>query len=170
MTRPWLKPFEVTSPEDTVIVVHRVFDAPPDRVWRAMTEPEHLRRWLGAADFPLTTCRMDVRVGGTYRWVFTHAGSGDTMGVSGTYDEVTRPNRLVAIEKFDDLPGPSVNTLLLAAAGSAQTSMSLTVRYPDRETRDHWLRSGMTSGLSKGYERLDELLAALDQPRDPPPA
>ena len=160
MTGPWPKSFEVETPEDTLIVVRRMFGAPPDRVWRAMTEPEHVRRWLGAADFPLTTCRMDVRVGGTYRWVFTHADNGDTMGVSGTYDEVSRPDRLVATEKFDAFPGPSVNTLLLVAVVDDKTAMSLTVRYPDRETRDGWLGSGMTSGLATGYERLDGLLAA----------
>jgi uncharacterized protein YndB with AHSA1/START domain len=154
MTPPWPRSFEVSTPDDTAIRIHRVFGAPPDTVWRAMTEPEHVRRWLGAADFPLTTCRMDVRVGGTYRWVFTRAGSG-------TYDEVSRPDRLVSTEKFDDFPGPSVNTLLLAAVGRGETAMSLTVRYPDQETRDGWLGSGMAAGLGLGYERLDRVLASL---------
>jgi Activator of Hsp90 ATPase homolog 1-like protein len=73
--------FHVTTPDDTSIVVHRDFDAPPDKVWRAMTEPEHLRRWLGDPSFPLITCEMDVRVGGSYRWVFTQPDGPATMGV-----------------------------------------------------------------------------------------
>ena len=91
--RIWANTFNVTTPDDTSIVVRRDFDAPPDKVWRAMTEPEHLRRWLGDPSFPLTTCEMDVRVGGSYRWVFTQPDGPGVMGVRGTYDEVDRPHR-----------------------------------------------------------------------------
>jgi uncharacterized protein YndB with AHSA1/START domain len=100
---------------------------------------------------------MDVRVGGTYRWVF---GSGErSMGVSGTFNEVAAPTRMVSTEQFDDYPGPSVNTIVLAAQDDGRTAMTLTVRYPDRETRDGWVASGMTEGLGQSYDRLDEVLA-----------
>jgi uncharacterized protein YndB with AHSA1/START domain len=152
----WPATFAVATPDDTSIVVRRDFGAPPSRVWRAMTEPEHVRRWLGSPDFPLTTCEMDVRVGGRYRWVF---GSGDqTMGVSGTFEDVSAPHRLVSTEQFDDYPGPSVNTIVLAERDDC-TAMTLTVRYPDRATRDGWVASGMTDGLGQSYDRLDEVLA-----------
>jgi uncharacterized protein YndB with AHSA1/START domain len=157
----WPHTFAVETPDDTSVVVRRQFGAPPDRVWRAMTEPEHVRRWLATPDFPLTTCDMDVRVGGRYRWVFGDPEAGPSMGVSGTFDEVERPERLVSTEQFDDFPGPSVNTLLLSASGDAETSMSLTVRYPTQEIRDGWVASGMTVGLGTGYERLDGVLGQV---------
>jgi uncharacterized protein YndB with AHSA1/START domain len=161
---PWPATFAVTvpttEPDDTSIEVHREFGAPPDRVWRAMTEPEHLRRWLGNPGFPLTTCEMDVRVGGSYRWVFGTPGGDGSMGVSGTFDEVAPPSRLVSTEKFDDFPGPSLNTLVLSPLGDDRTAMTLTVRYLDREIRDGWVASGMTEGLGQGYDRLDEVLAS----------
>jgi len=159
--RIWARSFEVTTPDDTSVVVRRDFGAPPGKVWRAMTEPEHLRRWLGDPSFPLTVCEMDVRVGGTYRWVFTQPGGPGTMGVGGTYEEVERPRRIVSTEQFDDFPGPSVNTLVLGERADGRTAMSLTVRYADRETRDGWVASGMTDGLGRGYERLDEALEAM---------
>ncbi len=156
MTLPWPATFTVATPDDTSILVRREFGAPPARVWRAMTEPVHMKQWLGDPEFPLTTCEMDVRVGGRYRWVF---GSGErTMGVSGTFDEVEPHSRLVTIEQFDDFPGPSTNTLLLSPAGDDRTAMTLTVVYPTREIRDGWVASGMTEGLGVGYERLDEVL------------
>ena len=161
MQFPWPDTLGVETPDDTSIVVRRRFGAPPDRVWRAMTEPEHLRRWLGSADFPLTTCDMDVRVGGGYRWVFTREGSGETMGVRGTYDEVSRPGRLVSTEQFDDFPGPSLNTVVLADSDDGTTAMTLTVRYVDRAMRNGWLASGMTDGLSAGYRTLDDVLAEM---------
>lgn len=167
MTPPWPDTFAASTPDDTSIVVHRAFGAARDRVWQAMTEPEHLRRWLGSAAFPLTTCHMDVRVGGSYRWVFTRAESGDTMGVSGTFEDVVRPERLVSIEQFDDFPGPSVNTLELAERQDGTTAMTLTVRYADRKTRDGWMTSGMTAGLGMSYQRLDALLPAIIQAPQP---
>ncbi len=158
MKLPWPATFAVATPDDTSIVVRRDFGAPPARVWRALTEPEHMRRWLGSPDFPLTTCEMDVRVGGAYRWVF---GSGDrTMGVSGTFDEVSAPTRLVSTEKFDDFPGPSVNTIVLSGVGDDRTAMTLSIVYPSREIRDGWVASGMSDGLGQGYDRLDEVLAS----------
>lgn len=156
----WAATFAVTTPDDTSIVVRREFGAPPERVWRAMTEPDHLRRWLGDERVPLTTCEMDVRVGGRFRWVFGDPGSERSMGVSGTFEEVDHPRRLVTTEQFDDFPGPSVNTLELSPVGLDRTAMTLTVRYPDQVTRDGWVASGMTTGLGQGYDRLDEVLAA----------
>ena len=128
------------------------------RVWRAMTEPEHMKRWLGNPEFPLTTCEMDVRVGGGYRWVF---GSGErSMGVSGTLrGGRPSPRLLVSTEQFDDFPGPSTNTLGFAALGEDRTAMTLSVVYPDPEIRDGWVASGMTEGLGVGYDRLDAVLA-----------
>jgi uncharacterized protein YndB with AHSA1/START domain len=159
--RIWAGTFDVRTPDDVSIVVHRDFDAPPDKVWRAMTEPEHLRRWLGNPSFPLTICEMDVRVGGRYRWVFTRPDDAGTMGVRGAYEEVERPHRMVCTEQFDDFPGPSVNILVLDERTDGRTAMTLTVRYTDRETRDGWVASGMTDGLCRGYERLDEALDAI---------
>ena len=159
--RIWADTLNVTTPDDTSIVVRRDFDALPDKVWRALTEPEHLRRWLGDPSFPLTTCEMDVRVGGRYRWVFTQQDGPGVMGVRGTYDEVDRPDRIVSTEQFDDFPGPSSNTLVLGERGDGRTAMTLTLRYVDREMRDGWLAFGMTEGLSRGYERLDEALEGI---------
>jgi uncharacterized protein YndB with AHSA1/START domain len=158
----WAATFNVTTPDDTSIVVRRDFDARPDKVWRALTEPEHLRRWLGDPSFPLTTCEMDVRVGGSYRWVFTQPDGPGVMGVRGTYDEVDRPHRIVSTEQFDDFPGPSINTLVLRRRDDNRTAMTLTVSYVDREMRDGWIASGMTEGLGRGYERLDDALETID--------
>jgi uncharacterized protein YndB with AHSA1/START domain len=162
----WARTFEVTTPDDTSIVIRRSFGAAPGKVWRALTEPEHLRRWLGDPRFPLTTCEMDVRVGGHYRWVFTQPDGPGSMGVRGTYEEVDRPRRIVSTEQFDDYPGPSTNTLVLEERDDGRTAMTMTVRYVDRQMRDGWLASGMADGLGQGYDRLDAALDAMDEEQD----
>lgn len=162
MTHPLHRELTVLTPDAVSIVVRREFAAPPELVWRAHTEADHLRRWLGRADFPLTTCEMDVRIGGRYRWVFTRTETGETMGVAGAYTEVQRPDRLVNTEQFDDFPGPSTNTMELTRLEGGRTAMSVTARYVDEAMRDGWLASGMTDGMSEGYARLDDVLSGLD--------
>jgi hypothetical protein len=68
---------------------------------------------------------------------------------------------MVSTEQFDDFPGPSSNTLVLDGRGDGSTAMTLTVRYLDKQTRDGWIASGMTEGLGRGYERLDDVLDSV---------
>jgi uncharacterized protein YndB with AHSA1/START domain len=150
----------VTTPDERSIVVAREFAAPPDRLWRAHTEPELLKQWLGRRAYPMTTCEVDLRVGGKYRYVFTKLDGSEPMGMGGVFDEIKPPTRLVTTESFDDFPGPSVNTIVFQEIDHG-TEMTLTVVYPSREIRDGWLASGMTDGLSEGYIRLDGLLQGL---------
>ena len=105
---------------------------------------------------------MDVRVGGSYRWLFAQPDGPGQMGVSGTYEDLDRPHRIVATEQFDDFPGPSVNTLVLDERDDGRTAMTLTVRYVDRGMRDGWVESGMTEGLGRSHERLDQALEDID--------
>ena len=65
------KTLEITTPSDLEIVMTRMFDAPRHLVFDAMTQPEHVRRWLGCAEMPMTVCEIDLRVGGAYRFTLT---------------------------------------------------------------------------------------------------
>jgi uncharacterized protein YndB with AHSA1/START domain len=59
---------EVMTPSDREIMMTRDFDAPRHLVWEAMTRPEFLQRWLFMPPgWAWAECRMDVRVGGTFR-------------------------------------------------------------------------------------------------------
>src|SRR6185437_5695960 len=71
-------------------VVTRTFDAPARLVFEAWTKPELLKRWWApkSIGMSLLSCEADVRVGGTYRFVFAHGGS-QTMAFFGRYLEVT---------------------------------------------------------------------------------
>ena len=98
MTLPWSATFQVslptTEPDDTSIVVRREFGAPAAKVWQAMTEPDHLRRWLGNPGFPLTTCEMDVRVGGRDRLLGKFV-DGSESRFEAQYFDVVPEKRLV---------------------------------------------------------------------------
>lgn len=93
---------KVAALSDREIVMTRVFDAPRNLVFDAYTKPELLKRWLGVfGGWTMAVCEVDLRVGGSYRWVWRGA-DGTNMGVRGIYREIVPPERLVNTEKFDE--------------------------------------------------------------------
>jgi len=127
---------KLTAQGDREIVMARVFDAPRDLVFDAYTKPELLKRWMGVfGGWTLPVCEIDLRVGGTYRFVWRNA-DGTNMGMRGVYREVVRPERLVNTEKFDEAwyPGESLIALVLTEK-AGKTTMTVTMRYESREAR-----------------------------------
>ena len=152
---------KVTARSDREIVMTRVFEAPRNLVFDAYTKPELLKRWLGVfGGYSMPVCEVDLRVGGTYRFVW-RGPDGAEMGVRGVYREVVRPERLVHTEKFDEAwyPGESLITTVLAEQGG-KTTLTVTMRYESREARDAVVKSPMESGVAQSYDKLAELLAA----------
>lgn len=152
----------VATPSDTAIVLERAFDAPRRLVFDALTTPELLVRWFGARGWRLVVCEVDLRVGGAWRFV-SHGPDGAVMGQRGVYREVVAPERLVYTEVFDNqsYAGESLITQILVER-NGQTTLTSTVRYASREARDIVLRYPMARGVAQAYERLDEVLASVD--------
>jgi uncharacterized protein YndB with AHSA1/START domain len=148
----------VTTPTDTDIVMTRAFDAPRRLVFAALTKPELLVRWFGARGWNITDCRVDLRVGGEWRFV-SHGPDGTRMAQGGVYRVIQPPERLVYTELFDDqsYEGEAVIThVLVERAG--RTTLTSTVRYASRQARDTVLRYPMRRGVGEAYERLAEVL------------
>jgi uncharacterized protein YndB with AHSA1/START domain len=97
---------KVTTPTDREIVLTRVFDAPRRLVFDAFTKPELLKRWFGPRGWSLVVCEVDLKVGGTFRFVL-EGPDGKKMGMRGIYREIVPPERSVHMESFDDFPGES---------------------------------------------------------------
>src|SRR5712691_8296926 len=110
---------QVTTPSEREIAMTRVFDAPRSLVFDALTRPELLKRWLGVrGGWSMVVCEIDLKVGGTYRYVW-RGPRGNEMGRRGVYREIVRPERLVATEAFDEswYPGEAVDTTVLVEQG-----------------------------------------------------
>jgi uncharacterized protein YndB with AHSA1/START domain len=148
---------KVTLPTDREIAMTRIFNAPRRLVFEAFTRPELLKRWFGPRGWSLEVCEVDLRVGGTWRYI-VRGPDGTKMGMRGVYREITPPERLVFTEAFDDYPGESfVTTVLVEDRGV--TTMSATLLYSSQEIRDLVIKSGMEHGAAESYDRLAELLA-----------
>ena len=139
------------------VVIARVFDAPREMVFDSMTKPALVQRWLlGPPGWTMPICEIDLRVGGTFRYVWRKQGT--DMGMSGVYREIVRPERLVHTEHFDDAwyPGDAVATSTFVEK-DGKTWFTGRVQYESREARDGVLKSGMESGVKTSYDRLEEI-------------
>jgi len=151
----------VTTPSDREIEIVRDFNAPRALVWDAYTKPELLRRWLGCMPgWSWDVCEVDLRVGGKYRWSW-NGPDNQQLGITGIYREVEPVERIVNSERFEQAwyPGEAVNTLMLEEQGG-RTTVTTRLRFETKEARDGALQSGMTRGMARGWELLDELLAS----------
>jgi uncharacterized protein YndB with AHSA1/START domain len=155
--------FQVTTPTDQEIRMTRLFNAPRHLVFEAMTKPEHVKEWWGrlGEGYSVPVCEIELRVGGAWRFVNRHP-TGEAA-FRGEYREITPPSRLVFTEIFEQFPDSvSVVTTELTEEGG-RTRMTVTVRYPSLEVRDMVLASGMSRGAGISYDRLEDLVAALQR-------
>ena len=153
--------FEVTTPSDCEIRMTRLFNAPRDLVFEAMTKPEHVRRWWGRLDddHSVPACEIDFRVGGAWRFV-NRFPKGEAV-FYGVYREIAPPDRVVFTEIF--APFPDVESVVTAVLTEehGKTRLTATVVYPSREVRDMVIGSGMARGAAISYDRLEDVVAGL---------
>jgi uncharacterized protein (TIGR03086 family) len=148
----------VTLPSDHEILITRTFDAPAALVWQALTTPRHLLRWWGPTWCPLVACDVDLRVGGSWRYV-ARGQDGNELAWHGTYRDIEPVRRIVSTEVFEGFPdAESVNTTTLDEDGGVTTLRTL-VRHASKEFRDGHIASGMEGGMQETFDRLDDLLS-----------
>jgi uncharacterized protein YndB with AHSA1/START domain len=154
--------FKVSAQGDRELLMTRMFDAPRTLVFDAFTKPELVRQWLvGPPGWTMPVCEIDLRVGGSYRYVWRNE-NGHEMGMGGVFREIVPPERIVSTEKFDQswYPGEAVGTIVLTERGG-KTTLTQTVRYDTAEALQAVLKSPMEEGVAAGYNRLEELLVTL---------
>ncbi len=159
---------QVAAHGDRAMVITRQFNAPRELVFDAFNKPEMLKEWFhGPPGWKLTTCEVDLRVGGTYRREWTN-DAGESMGMGGVFQEVERPARVVRTELYDQpwYPGVAVGTFELTTVGKA-TLMTLVIAYESQEVRDKVLASPVMSGMGTGYAGLEKYLERVQQGTNP---
>ena len=149
----------VADPDVPLVRIIREFDAPPEKVFRAHTDPELVVQWLGPRDINMEIDHFDCRTGGSYRYV--HSRDGEEYGFHGCFHDVRPSEVIVQTFTYEGFPdGVALERLLLEDIGNGRTRLTATSLVDSFEARDAILASGMDQGVREGYERLDELLAS----------
>lgn len=157
----------VTARGDREMVMTRVFDAPRRLVFDAWTKPELFARWFGPRGWTVPLCEIDLRPGGTYRYVL-RGPDGSEVVMRGVYREVVPPERLVTAEVFEGFsevgwrPEDSTVTTAVFTEQDGRTTWTATVVYPSKEGRDAALQSNEAwRGMGESLDRLAEVLQTL---------
>jgi len=150
----------VTTPTDREIHIERIFNAPRDRVWKAMTDPKLIAQWWGRGN-KLVIEKYELERGG--HWRFVEHGPEGVHGFEGRFREVTPQERVVQTFEWDGMPAyVIIETAVLEDLGDGRTRLVNTSLFHTTEERDGMLQSGMEGGLNESYAALDRLLAKLD--------
>ena len=153
----------VTLPTEEQILITREFDAPAHLVYQAWTTPELVKRWWNAKRGEVTVAEIDLRVGGTWRYVMV-TPDGYEVGFHGEYREIVPNERIVSTEAFEGAPDPdanaTLNTLTLTEE-DGRTTLTVLVQAPSKEVRDAIVESGMETGMQDAMDLLEEVANSL---------
>lgn len=155
------------EPGKQELFIIREFEAPREMVFRAYTEAELYEQWVGPDDLTMTVEKMDAVDGGSYR--FVHERDGHKYAFHGVYHEVLAPERFIGTFEFDGLPERGhviMGTTKFEDLGGGRSRIVHQSVFQSVADRDGMIQSGMERGVVQGYEKLDGLLATLND-QDP---
>lgn len=146
------------DPTVPIIRITRDFQATPEQLFRAHTDPELFRQWVGPNSMRTRIDHWDARTGGSFRYT-SIAGDGTEFGFRGCFHEV-RPDRVVQTFTFEAEPdGVALETLRFEGLDNGRSRLHTQSLVDSFEARDGWLESGMETGVRDGYATLERMLA-----------
>ena len=150
---------KLTTAGDREIHVERIFNAPRERVWKAMTDRELVAQWWGRGN-KLVVEQFEPKKGGHWRFV-EHSDHGQ-HGFEGRFAEVTPPSRIVQTFEWDGMPGHvSYEEMELTDLGDGRTRLNVKSTFIFAADRDGMMQSGMEGGMNESYAALDRVLATM---------
>ena len=150
----------VTLPSDTQILITREFAAPRHLVYKAWTTPELIKQWWSANRGEVTIADIDLRVGGTWRWVMI-ANGGFEVAFHGEYQEVIPNERLVYTETYEGVPDAAALVTMTFTEKEGRTTLTFLVQHKIKEHRDGHINSGMEAGMQDALDLLEQVAISL---------
>jgi uncharacterized protein YndB with AHSA1/START domain len=159
-------PATVTLPTDEQILITREFDAPRHLVYKAWTTPELVKRWWSGRRGTMTLAEIDLRVGGSWRYVMVASG-GYEVAFHGEFREIVPNERIVTTEVYEmpDAEAPPeaevpLNIITFTEV-DGRTTLTLLTQCPSKELRDAIIDSGMETGMQEGMDLLEQVAISL---------
>lgn len=146
------------DPDLPTITMIREFDAPPERVFQAWTDPDLFKQWIGPRAYATRIDAWEARTGGSWRYAVLDEGE-EQARFYGSFHEVRPSERLVQTFTWEGAPdGVSLDIMTFVDLGDGRTRLESVSVVESMETRDQVMASGMEVGVNEGYEKLDDLL------------
>ena len=155
---------KVTLPADDQILITREFDAPRELVFKAWTTPELVARWWAGERGKVTSIEIDLRVGGTWRYVMEASEGGFEVAFHGEYQEIVPSERLVNTEVFEGMPDAAALDTMTLTEEDGRTTLSILVEHANKEGRDAHINSGMEDGMQDAMDLLEQVAVAAARP------
>jgi uncharacterized protein YndB with AHSA1/START domain len=150
----------VAEPGKHEIRMSRDFNAPRELVFKAMTDPALIPRWWGPKNLTTVVDKMDVRMGGIWRYVQRDT-DGNEYGFRGVYHDVVAPERLVYTFEWEGMPGHILLETVTFEERNGKTTVTDSSVFQTVEDRDGMLQSGMEGGAEESWDRIDDLLKTM---------
>lgn len=152
----------VTLPSATQILITREFNAPRHLIYKAWTTPELIKRWWSANRGEVTVADVDLRVGGTWRWVML-TSDGFEVAFHGEYRELITNERIVHTEVYEGFPEPDAAALTTVTFSEkdGRTTLTILVQHSCQEHRDAHINSGMEAGMQDAMDLLEQVAISL---------
>jgi uncharacterized protein YndB with AHSA1/START domain len=161
----------VKTPKNTeaqVLVIERIFDAPPQRLWQAWTDPEVAKLWWGPEHFTAPVIKMDFRVGGKYHFCM-RSPEGDDYWSAGVYHEIVPFEKIVSTDSFADEKGNVVSAEYYGMGSEFPLELLVTITFEDLggKTKQTLRHAGFPpgehlesacSGWSTSFDKLARVL------------
>ena len=145
------------------ITLTRVFNAPASVLFEAYSKPEHIKRWFGPVGYPVTTAKIDFRVGGSFWFQMTGPTGELNTPFGGTYLEIV-PDRLIRYDNgFLEPPGGErmIVTITFDELGDGQTALIMHTVFESRGMYVGHVGGGFEAGTQSGFDQLADLAREL---------
>lgn len=147
---------KIADTPDRELVLTRTYDAPRELVFKAWTEPEHLKKWWGPNMFTTPVCEVDARTGGALR-IHMRGPDGTVYPMTGKYLEVVPPERLIFTTTPLDADGKAmfeVLTTVIFEKQSNKTRLTLRAKVTMKTAQAAPYLAGMEMGWTQSLDRL----------------
>jgi uncharacterized protein YndB with AHSA1/START domain len=157
---------KLTLPTDEQILITREFDAPRHLVYKAWTTPELVKRWWSGQRGEVTSAEIDLRVGGTWRYVMV-ASEGFEVAFHGEFREIVPNERIVNTEVYEMPDAPPLApedeplNIVTFTEVDGRTTLSVLVQTTSKELRDLIVDSGMEGGMQEAMDLLEQVSVSL---------
>jgi uncharacterized protein YndB with AHSA1/START domain len=150
----------VDAPAQREVTLARVFDAPPQLVWKAWTEPRHMAQWWGPKGFTNPVCELDLRESGAIR-IHMRGPDGAVYPMTGSFEEIVPLERLVfttVARDLDDNPLLEGKTTVTFEDVGGKTKLTIYSRAVGIAPVAPQMLAGMEMGWTQSLDKLAELV------------